>query len=149
MKDEVKRESGKAKKGKKAEFKPHIDGETFRKFARGNVEIDTKVKNTALRSKLEHTKSLIEEAALTTAATDVLLPSSPGGIELDDERMKVFKLQQREIVHNVDLNTAKNAFGFQLQNFGPYQVNFTRNGRLVPNIYSLDTHCNQRVVSIS
>lgn len=129
MKEDVKHDNGKAKKGKKTEFKPKIDGPTFRKFARGNVEIDTRVKNTALRSKLEHTKTLIEEAAINTASTEVLLPSVPGGIELEDPRMKVFKLRQREIAQNVDLNTAKNAFDFQLHNFGPYYVDYTRNGR--------------------
>ncbi len=130
MKDDVKHDGIKVKKSQKDHhMKPIIDGEKFRKFARGNVEIDTRVKNSALKRKLEHTKSRIAEAVVSTASTEVLLPSVAGGIELEDNRMKVFKLKQQEIVQNVDLNTAKNAFDFQLTNFGPYYVNFSRNGR--------------------
>jgi hypothetical protein len=130
MKEDRKAEVEKPKKGKKVEFKPKIDDDTFRKFARGSVEVDThKVKSSAVRNKLEHRSATIKEAAMSTASTEVLLPSDPGFIEMDDSRMKVFKLKQKDISDNIDLNTAKNAFDFQLQTFGPYCVNFSRNGR--------------------
>ena len=128
--DQNNKDIKKVKKAKKTAIKPSIDDEQIEKYARGNVNISTSnVKSLALKSKLQHTKDSMQEAAISTAATEVLLPADPGFIEMDDSNMKVFKLKQKDILDNVDLNTSKNAFDFQLQNFGPYCINYSRNGR--------------------
>jgi U3 small nucleolar RNA-associated protein 7 len=102
----------------------------LKKYARGSLQFNTsKIKSKARRSKLEQTNENIKEAAINAAAAEILLPAEAGYIELDDANMKVFKLKQREIVENVDMNTAKNAFDLQLHDFAPYMVDYTRNGR--------------------
>ncbi len=107
-----------------------VSGKEMSKYSRGKITFNSKkVKGTALRAKLEMTNTAIKEAAAAAAATEVLLPATAGFIELEDKDMKVYKLKQRDILQHVDTNTAKNAFDFQLHEFGPYRVNFTRNGR--------------------
>lgn len=130
MKEDLNREEPKAKKSKKTSLKPNIDEAQIEKYTRGNVHISTQnVKSMALKSKLQHTRESMQEAAETTAATEVLLPTEAGFIELEDKNMKVFKLKQKDILDNVDMNTTRNAFDFQLNNFGPYCINYSRNGR--------------------
>lgn len=47
-------------------------------------------------------------------------------IEKDDENEIV---RQRDIVENVDLFSAQKYFELDLNKFGPYRINYTRNGR--------------------
>lgn len=130
MKEDQQLQQPKVKKAKKTSLKPTIDEAQIEKYTRGNTEISTEnIKSMALKSKLQHTKESMQEAAATTAVTEVLLPTDAGFIEMDDSNMKVFKLKQKDILDNVDLNTSRNAFDFQLHNFGPYCINYSRNGR--------------------
>lgn len=46
-----------------------------------------------------------------------------------DNNVKTFKLKQKEIKQNVDLNTVRNMMNLSLTNFGPYNVTYSRNGR--------------------
>jgi U3 small nucleolar RNA-associated protein 7 len=99
------------------------------KYARGSINFSTKsIKHKGLRKTLEETKEKNIEAATRTAATEVLLPSVAGFIEVEDNE-KVFKLKQKEILQNVDMNTAKNKIDLQLTKFGPYTVDYSKNGR--------------------
>jgi U3 small nucleolar RNA-associated protein 7 len=125
------KKDGVKKSGKKS-IKAIADkklNEAAAKYARGSMDFNTKsVEHKALRKTLEGTKKRIVDAATRTATTEVLLTSDPGFIEMDDNR-KVYSLKQKDIVENVDMNTAKNALDLQLTNFGPYSVNYSNNGR--------------------
>eukprot|EP01032_Pedospumella_encystans_P012808 gene12808-14789_t len=99
------------------------------KYAHGAMDFSTKeIEHKALRKTLEGTKKKIIDAATRTATTEVLLTSDPGFIEMEDNR-KVYSLKQQDIVDNVDLNTAKNSLDLQLTKFGPYSINYSRDGR--------------------
>lgn len=101
------------------------------KYARGNLNFSTSgVKHKHLRKTLEETRERIQDAASITAAAEVLLPADDGFIQPEKD-VKVFKFKQKEILQHVDMNTAKNAFDLQLTNFGPYNVDYTRNGRFM------------------
>jgi hypothetical protein len=39
------------------------------------------------------------------------------------------KITQHEIINNVDLFSAQKYFDLSLNQFGPYRINYTRNGR--------------------
>ena len=41
------------------------------------------------------------------------------------------QITQHEIVNNVDVLSAQKFFELKLDKFGPYKLNYTRNGRLV------------------
>jgi U3 small nucleolar RNA-associated protein 7 len=100
------------------------------KYNRGALDVKLKApKSRIAKANFERVKEQIVDAARHTSAAEILLPTDPGGIELEDKSKKIFKLKHEEIVQNVDLNTSRNAFNFQLQEFGPYLVNYSRNGR--------------------
>ena len=84
-----------------------------------------------LRLTLQEIRQANEEAKASNTTAQILLPGSYGGIDVDPEsNEKTYRLKQTEIVNQsmVDLNTAKNFFDFQLR-FGPYRVDYSRNGR--------------------
>ena len=60
----------------------------------------------------------------------MLLPAETGFIEMDGNE-KTYKLKQSVLLKEVDLNTAKNAMDLQLTKFGPYRLNYSRNGRFM------------------
>jgi U3 small nucleolar RNA-associated protein 7 len=103
------------------------------KYARGALDVKVKTpKSRIAKANSERVKEQIVDAARHTSAAEILLPSDPGGIEMDDKSKRIYKLKHQEIVQNVDINTSRNAFNFQLQEFGPYSVNYSRNGRYRP-----------------
>ena len=69
-------------------------------------------------------------AHATTLPLQVLLPAETGFIEMDGSE-KSYKLKQAALLKEVDLNTAKNAMDLQLTKFGPYRLNYSRNGRFM------------------
>lgn len=102
---------------------------TTEKYIRGNVNINSKkIKYKKLRKTIQENHDNIVDSAKKTAATEILLPSEAGVIETDDNE-KTYKLRQEELKNYVDLNTSKNMIDLQLPSFGPYRVNYTRNGR--------------------
>jgi hypothetical protein len=101
------------------------------KYAKGNLKFKpSEGKYKGLRKTLQETQEKILDAATRTAATEVLLPQSAGFMRAEGNE-RTFKLKQSEMLHEVDLNTAKNAMDLQLTKFGPYRVNYSRNGRCV------------------
>eukprot|EP01038_Epipyxis_sp_PR26KG_P005678 gene5678-7837_t len=83
----------------------------------------------AAHKKIKETKAMIKISAIKTAAAEILLPSTEGFIELEDTRDKTIRLKQKDILDNVDLNTAKNSLDLKLTEFGPYSINYSLNGR--------------------
>ena len=117
-----------SKKRARGEGAPQ-DTKTLEKYAHGSIKFNTKkIKHVKLRKTMEETRETLIESAKATAATEVLLPSEAGSIDMGDGR-KTFKLPQKELRKHVDINTAKNIFDFNLTNFGPYRVRYSRNGR--------------------
>ena len=106
---------------------------TVNKYTRGSLKDlkINKIKFKGLKKTIKETAESIKNAAEKTAAAEVLLPSEQGFIELDDDAKttKIYKIKQKEIIQNVDLNTAKNVIDLQLTKFGPYTTDYTRNGR--------------------
>ncbi len=100
------------------------------KYDRGALDVKIKApKSRIAKANVDRVRENIVEAARHTSAAEILLPSDPGGIELEDKTKKIYKLKHQEIIQNVDLNTSRNAFNFQLQEFGPYNIDYSRNGR--------------------
>lgn len=85
-------------------------------------------KDKKLRAGLKRIDDQYKDAVSSAAATQYLLPESAGFLEAEDEMEKTFKVKQSEIKDNVDIATANKALDLSLKEFGPYSVNFTRNG---------------------
>ncbi|CCK68741.1 Utp7p KNAG_0B02990 [Huiozyma naganishii CBS 8797] len=67
-------------------------------------------------------------AVSSAAATEYLLPESSGYLEAEDEMEKTFKVKQDEIKSSVDVTTKNKALNLKLTEFGPYHINYNRNG---------------------
>lgn len=61
---------------------------------------------------------------------DLLLPHSNAGlIEVETELERTWKVTQDEIVESSAIGVASKAFSLKLEEFGPYSIDYTRNGR--------------------
>ncbi|CCC70420.1 hypothetical protein NCAS_0E03500 [Naumovozyma castellii] len=87
-----------------------------------------KTKDKKLKGGLRRIDDQYKQAVSSAAATEYLLPETTGFMEAEDEMEKTFKVRQSEIKSGVDVTTANKALDLQLKEFGPYGVNFTRNG---------------------
>lgn len=42
---------------------------------------------------------------------------------------KSYQFKQKDIIQHVDMNSKRKAFDLKLNQFGPYRLDYTRNGR--------------------
>lgn len=109
----------------------HRDGKRYEKYERpmNNVSKSHKrSKDKKLRAGLKRIDDQYKDAVSSAAATQYLLPESSGFLEAEDEMEKTFKVRQSEIKDSVDVATANKALDLSLKEFGPYSVNYSRNG---------------------
>lgn len=69
-----------------------------------------------------------EAAAARSARTELLLPEEPGFLEADPGE-DTSTVTQGDIVEAVDIASAAKHFELRLEQFGPYRLDYTRNGR--------------------
>lgn len=108
------------------------DREGTSKYERGSSNSRKRSKyskDKKLNAKLKHIDQQYKEALRSAAGTDLLLQEEAGFLEADGPMEKTFKFKQDEIVEAVDVNTANKKFELKLPEFGPYQIDYSRNGR--------------------
>lgn len=69
-----------------------------------------------------------EEARESAEKAEILLTEEQGFIEAEGME-KTWKFKQDDIVKNVDVSTASKRFELKLYDYGPYTIDYTRNGR--------------------
>ena len=123
-----------------------ISKKLLNKYARGSINY--KVPKSApkrLRMTMAENQEQIVEAATATGLTEVLLPQDSGFIQMDDN-VKTFKLRQKDLKKEVDMNTSRNIMDLHLTNFGPYKATYSRNGKYLlfagakGHVASMDCH---------
>lgn len=87
-----------------------------------------KTKDKKLKANLRKQDKRYKEAVESASATEFLLPESSGFMEAETEMEKTFRVKQDEIRDSVDVLTASKGIDLKLNDFGPYHVNFNRNG---------------------
>lgn len=93
--------------------------------------VPVKQKPVRTRRRIEQIKLLDEqykEAVEAASKTDILLQEEVGFLEAEGME-KTFRFKQDEIVKAVDISTANKRFELNLKEFGPYTIDYTRNGR--------------------
>jgi len=82
-------------------------------------------RNEFYQNRARESRQLAKNRDLNAILKDVAA-EQPGYLEkeADDE-----VVSQYEIIHNVDMLSAQKYFDLALKDFGPYKVNYTRNGR--------------------
>ncbi|XP_075227534.1 WD repeat-containing protein 46 [Lycorma delicatula] len=123
----------KKKKRNKNESNSKVDHvsvpkEKLQKYSRGDGFEGTGVKTKLMKKKLLQKEQNMQWAAEQAARAEILLLGESGAVEAEDGEV-TRQYRQKEIVNNVDITSAKKSFELRLRQFGPYRMNFTRNGR--------------------
>nr|CAB3267707.1 WD repeat-containing protein 46-like [Phallusia mammillata] len=95
---------------------------------RGKTYKTTKIINKKLKGHLNSTQSKCKHAVDQAARFDLLLTEEPGFIEAE-EGESTWKIQQQDIAGAADIASANKFFELNLDQFGPYRLDYTRNGR--------------------
>ncbi|KAL1932762.1 hypothetical protein VTP01DRAFT_8440 [Rhizomucor pusillus] len=98
------------------------------KYKRGRPLDFKKVKNNRLKEKLKRQEEQQLEAARSAARNEILLQEEAGYLEAENLE-RTYRFRQDQLKQNVDINTAQKIFELDLPDFGPYNVDYTRNGR--------------------
>lgn len=100
-----------------------VPKEKLDKYNRGSG-YGKKIKDQKLLEKEKDIEYSVEQSA----RAEILLPETPGTLEVD-EGEKSTQFTQEDIVKSVDITTAAKRFELFMKDFGPYRINYTRNGR--------------------
>ncbi|XP_077180589.1 WD repeat-containing protein 46 isoform X2 [Paroedura picta] len=116
--------SGKVDPFPGAAMAPHERVEKFQRV----TKLKGKVSKKHLRHQLTLQEEKAEAAALQAARMDLLLLEEPGFLE-GEEGEDTCTIAQADIADAVDLAASAKSFELRLEQFGPYRVSYTRNGR--------------------
>ncbi|KAJ3309827.1 Small subunit (SSU) processome component [Boothiomyces sp. JEL0838] len=99
------------------------------KYLREKSSIPIKeVQDKKLKGKLRKTEKKAKEAAYKAAQAELLLTQDAGYLEQEGME-RTWKFSQKELKNAVDVNTSRKMFDLKLPEFGPYALNYTRNGK--------------------
>lgn len=98
-------------------------------YGRGKKISTKSIKDRKLRSNLKALETKYKDAALQAKDAEILLEHESGFLEPEGELERTYKIRQKDIVKEVDVETAKKAFELKLEGMGPYTADYTRNGR--------------------
>lgn len=87
-----------------------------------------KIKDKKLKTKLKRYDKLTQDAAERAAKVELLFNEPSGYIEVEGME-KTWQVTQEKLLDHVDHNTQSNIFSLDLDHFGPYSIDYTRDGR--------------------
>ncbi|KAK8730681.1 hypothetical protein OTU49_007869 [Cherax quadricarinatus] len=107
-----------------------IDPKLLQKYSKGEgVEVKSiGYKNKYLAHKLKEKEKAFQEAEAAAARAEILLTETSGQLLAEDDSY-TSHITQRDIRDAVDITSAAKSFDLNLNQFGPYKMRFTRNGR--------------------
>jgi len=106
-----------------------VDPTKIEEQSRGQQVDIKKIKSRFKQKEQRKREKRLEFAAEQTVRAEVLLAEEAGFLEGDDDHEFTGQIQQQEIKRAVDDESAAKSFDLNLQEFGPYKVSYTRNGR--------------------
>ncbi|XP_054271303.1 WD repeat-containing protein 46-like [Macrosteles quadrilineatus] len=104
-----------------------VPEELLKKYSRGEGIKGVGIKTHLEKVKLLKSDKVVEWATEQAARSTVLLTEDSGFIEPDENEV-TRQYSQEQISNNVDITSAAKRFELNLQ-FGPYRMNYTKNGR--------------------
>lgn len=97
-------------------------------YGRGDKIIVKNIKDKKLRGNLKRLEYKFKAAATNAKDAEMLLGEERGYLEAEGME-RTYKFSQKELVKAVDVSTAQKGFDLKLPLFGPYSMDYTRNGR--------------------
>ncbi|KAL3871801.1 hypothetical protein ACJMK2_039773 [Sinanodonta woodiana] len=125
--------------GQQKEFRKKLDPfpgdapvpqEKIKKYRRGKKLHSTKARNKLESYKLIEKEKKLSLAVVQAARSELLLQEEAGFLEAE-EGEDITELTQHDIADVVDITSAQKFFELNLNEFGPYRMNYTRNGRFL------------------
>lgn len=92
------------------------------------TRLSQNIRDKKLKGDLTRTSAKHQQAAISAAKSEILLPSEAGLLEAEGLE-KTYKFTQAQLAEHVDQNTARKIFSLDLPEYGAYRVRYTRNGR--------------------
>jgi U3 small nucleolar RNA-associated protein 7 len=87
------------------------------------------IEDKKLKGKLRYSERVVREAQAAAAKVDEwLLPAEAGGLEAEGME-RTWRFTQEEIAGAVEAGAARKAFDLQLDQLGPYCLDFSSSGR--------------------
>lgn len=106
-----------------------IDVEQMKKYSRGAWKIKQRnIQTKFFKHKVSRQEKNFNYAIKQSARAEILLNEDDGYL-VPDEGEESTEITQDDIKQNVDITSATKSFKLNLQEFGPYKINYTRNGR--------------------
>ncbi|KAJ1666105.1 putative U3 small nucleolar RNA-associated protein 7 [Coemansia sp. RSA 1813] len=104
-----------------------------KKYQRGlkmgkDKEAAINVRSKKEESKVAHDRRRREEAIMDAARNEMLLAESAGYIETEGLE-RTFNISQKQLAENLDVSSANKIIDLKLNDFGPYTLDYTPNGR--------------------
>ncbi|RUS28089.1 hypothetical protein BC938DRAFT_482344 [Jimgerdemannia flammicorona] len=128
--------SSSKKKGKQGGASKQNDNQT--NFKDPNLAKMTKYQRGQpgrLKSNIKKQEKKLHDAAYKAASSELLLTEDAGYLEAEGME-RTYKFTQTQLANNLDINSSKKVgqrfpfiFDLKLNDFGPYSINYTRNGR--------------------
>ena len=106
-----------------------VDPEAADRQNRGPAMDAKTIKTKYAKKEAQRREAVREMASDLAARSEMLLSEEAGYLEGDDTHEFTGQIKQSEIRSCVDKDTASKGFELNLQQFGPYRVDYTRNGR--------------------
>ncbi|XP_067004515.2 WD repeat-containing protein 46 [Anabrus simplex] len=105
-----------------------VPEEKLQKHSRGVGLDEDGIKTNFFKKKLKKREKIIAFSTEQAARTEILLPEESGFL-VADEGETTTQFTQKQIADSVDITSATKYFELQLNDFGPYRMNYSRNGR--------------------
>ena len=101
----------------------------LQRYERGPGNKSKGVVKHRLKVNIKRSEKKYSAAAKAAAQAEVLLPTSAGAMEPENEMERTARLPQWKIAQAVDEQTRRKAYNMQLDKFGPYRSCYTTNGQ--------------------
>ncbi|KAL8946315.1 MAG: hypothetical protein Q9222_007271 [Ikaeria aurantiellina] len=98
-------------------------------YGRGKKISGKSIRDKKLRSNLKSLENKYKDATLKAKDAEILLENENGLLEPEGELEKTYKVRQDELKPDLSVETARKVFELKLEDLGPYQADYTRNGR--------------------
>ena len=106
-----------------------LDSSQIKKYSRGSSNLKKRnIQTKFFKGKFGRQEKNFDYAIKQSARAEILLNEDDGYL-IPDEGEETTEFTQDDIKQHVDITSATKSFKLDLSEFGPYKVNYTRNGR--------------------
>ncbi|KAJ4416687.1 putative U3 small nucleolar RNA-associated protein 7 [Gnomoniopsis sp. IMI 355080] len=100
-----------------------------RDYGRGKAVDVRNVRDKKLRTNMKKLESKYQAAINQAKDAEILLENTAGFLEAETDLERTYRVRQDEITAEATVEAAQKRFDLKLDELGPYQCEFTRNGR--------------------